>query len=113
MADEEKEPTSNEHEEAPTSNQAVGAPEPAVTPSRSDGAVKNMDRVLDIKLELVVKIGTLDMKFKDVLDLFPGSVLEIDQNADGPLDLVIGNKKLAEGEVVTVGENLGLRIIKR
>lgn len=112
MADEEKDPTSNEHEEAPSTDETVEAPETAA-PDRSDDAVKNMDRVLDIKLELVVKIGTLDMKFKDVLDLFPGSVLEIDQNADGPLDLVIGNKKLAEGEVVTVGENLGLRIIKR
>jgi flagellar motor switch protein FliN len=143
MADEEKDPTlNNPDEEAPESEptpeasseadeqasqspeqSSAGedvaeessnpAPEEIKTSARSDGAIKNMDRILDIKLELVVKIGTLNMKFKDVLDLFPGSVLEIDKNADGPLELVIGNKKLAEGEVVTVGENLGLRIIKR
>ncbi len=53
------------------------------------------------------------MNFKDVLDLYPGSILEIDKNADAPLELSIGPKKLAKGEVVTVGENLGLRIIKK
>jgi len=95
MAEEDKESTLNTPEEG------------------KENAARNMDRILDIKLELVVKIGHLNMKFKDVLELYPGSILEIDKNADGPLDLVIGNKKLAEGEVVTVGENLGLRIIKR
>jgi flagellar motor switch protein FliN/FliY len=73
---------------------------------------KNIERIMDLKLELVVRIGYISMKLKDVLDLYPGSILEVDKSADGPLELVIGNKKLAEGEVVTVGENLGLRIIK-
>jgi len=80
---------------------------------RSGEALNNLGRILDIKLELVVQIGTLDMKLKDVLDLYPGSILEIEKNADAPLELTIGPKKLAKGEVVTVGENLGLRIIKK
>jgi flagellar motor switch protein FliN/FliY len=84
-----------------------------VSEGRSEESGKNVDRILDINLELVVRIGSLNMKFKDVLDLYPGSILEIDKNADGPLDLMIGTKKLAEGEVVTVGESLGLRILKR
>ncbi len=73
---------------------------------------KNIGRVLDLKLELTVKIGELPMQLRDVLELHPGSILEIPCSADAPLALEIGKKVLASGEVVTVGENLGLRIMK-
>lgn len=79
----------------------------------SDPIVDNLDRVLDVDLELVVKIGDLKMRLKDVLDLHPGSIIEIDQSVDAPLNLLIGSKVLAEGEVVTIGESLGLRIKKK
>ncbi len=74
--------------------------------------MKNLDRVLDVKLEVAVKIGELPMKLKDILNLHPGAIIEIEKNADSPLPLQIGNKEIARGEVVTIGENLGLRIIK-
>ena len=73
---------------------------------------ENISRVLDVKLEISVKIGELPMKLKDVLDLHPGSIMEIEKSADAPLSLEIGNKEIAKGQVVTVGESLGLRIIK-
>jgi len=76
-------------------------------------AVRNMERILDINLELTVKIGEIRMTLRDVLELHSGSILEIEKNADAPLDLQIGPKVLAKGEVVTIGENLGLRIIKK
>jgi flagellar motor switch/type III secretory pathway protein FliN len=42
----------------------------------------------------------------------PGSVIELDKKVDEPLDIVISNsKKVARGEVVTIGENLGIRIL--
>ncbi len=73
--------------------------------------VKNIDRVLDVKLEFTVKLGKLNMKLRDILELNPGSIIEIEKNVDSPLDLKIGDKVLAKGEVVTIGENLGLRIV--
>jgi flagellar motor switch protein FliN/FliY len=117
----------NEPEETPASSDAspdaeespenASSLEPSPAPLsdefRAKEALNNIDRILDINLELVVQIGTLKMRLKDVLDLYPGSILEIEKNADAPLDLSIGTKKLAKGEVVTVGENLGLRIIKK
>ena len=51
------------------------------------------------------------MKLRDILELNPGSIIEIEKNVDSPLDLKIGDKVLAKGEVVTIGENLGLRIV--
>lgn len=75
--------------------------------------IRNVERILDINLELIVKIGTLRMRLKDVLDLHPGSILEITKNTEEPLGLSIGEKELARGEVVTIGENLGLRILQK
>jgi len=75
--------------------------------------VKNIERVLDVKLEFIVKLGQLSMRLRDILELNPGSIIEIEKNVDSPLDLQIGDKILAKGEVVTIGENLGLRIISK
>ena len=75
--------------------------------------VRNIERVLDVKLEFTVKLGQLNMKLRDILELNPGSILELDKNVDAPLSLQIGDKILAKGEVVTVGENIGLRIVNK
>ena len=76
-------------------------------------SVRNIERILDINLELTVKIGELCMPLQEILNLHSGSIIEIDKNADAPLDLQIADKVLAQGEVVTVGENLGLRVIRK
>jgi len=76
-------------------------------------SIRNIDRILDINLELTVKIGELGMSLQEILNLHSGSIIEIDKNADAPLDLQISGKVLAQGEVVTVGENLGLRVIRK
>ena len=73
--------------------------------------VQNIDRVLDVKLEFTIKIGEMKMKLRDILELNPGSIIEIDRSVDEPLNLQMGDKILAKGEVVTIGENLGLRIV--
>ena len=75
--------------------------------------VRNIERVLDVKLEFTVKLGQLNMRLRDILELNPGSILELDKNVDMPLSLQIGDKVLAKGEVVTVGENIGLRIVSK
>ena len=73
---------------------------------------ENLGRVLDINLESTVKIGNIAMKLKDILELHPGSIMEIEKSVDLPLDLQIGDKKIAKGEVVTINENLGLKLTK-
>ena len=75
--------------------------------------VKNIERVLDVKLEFTVKLGQLNMRLREILELNPGSILELDKNVDAPLNLQIGDKVLAKGEVVTIGENIGLRIVSK
>ena len=78
------------------------------TPKTSD--VKNLDMLMDIKLQLRVRIGSKTMLLKDVIAMDIGSVVELDQLASEPLDILIDDKKIGEGEVVIVDGNFGIQI---
>jgi len=80
------------------------------SPSKVVGEVKNLDMLMDIKLQLRVRIGTKTMLLKDVIAMDIGSVVELDQLASEPLDILIDDKKIGEGEVVIVDGNFGIQI---
>ncbi len=64
----------------------------------------------DIPVELVVELGRSHMTVKDLAELGKDEVIELDRPADRPLDVVVGGRVFARGEVVMVGERLALRI---
>ncbi len=72
--------------------------------------VKNLEMLMDIKLQLRVRIGSKIMLLKDVIGMDIGSVIELDQLASEPLDILIEDKKIGEGEVVIVDGNFGIQI---
>ena len=72
--------------------------------------VKNLDMLMDIKLQIRVRIGSKIMLLKDVIAMDIGSVVELDQLASEPLDILIEDKKIGEGEVVIVDGNFGIQI---
>ena len=72
--------------------------------------VKNLEMLMDIKLQLRVRIGSKIMLLKDVIAMDIGSVVELDQLASEPLDILIEDKKIGEGEVVIVDGNFGIQI---
>ncbi len=74
--------------------------------------LKNISLILDVELPVRVRIGTKKMLLKDVLNMDIGSVIELDQLANEPLDILIGNKVIAKGEVVIVDGNFGVQIVK-
>jgi len=80
--------------------------------SPSDEAVSkdNIDRLMDIGLNLSVELGRKDMKIKEILNLGPGKIIELDKLAGEPVDLLVNGELLAKGEVVVVDENFGVRI---
>ena len=71
---------------------------------------ERLELLMDIKLEVSIELGRTTMLVRDILELGPGSVVELDKMAGESVDLLINNKKLAEGEVVVVDENFGVRI---
>ena len=72
--------------------------------------VKNLEMLLDIKLQLRVRIGSKVMLLKDVIGMDIGSIIELNQLAKEPLDILIEDKKIGEGEVVIVDGNFGIQI---
>ncbi len=72
--------------------------------------VKNLEMLMDIKLQLRVRIGSKIMLLKDIIGMDIGSVIELDQLASEPLDILIEDKKIGEGEVVIVDGNFGIQI---
>lgn len=72
--------------------------------------LRNLKLLLDVKLNLRVRIGSKKMLLKDVLSMDIGSIVELNQLANEPLDLLIDDKKIAEGEVVIVDGNFGIQI---
>lgn len=71
---------------------------------------ERLELLLDVKLEVSIELGRTTMLVRDILELGPGSVVELDKMAGETVDLLINDKKLAEGEVVVVDENFGIRI---
>jgi len=80
------------------------------SPSVVHEEVKNLEMLMDIKLKLRVRIGSKIMLLKDVINMDIGSIVELDQLASEPLDILIDDKKIGEGEVVIVDGNFGIQI---
>ena len=78
----------------------------------SDEAVNkvDIDRLVDVGLNLSVELGRKNMRIKEILNLGPGKIIELDKLAGEPVDLLVNGKLLAKGEVVVVDENFGVRI---
>ncbi len=81
----------------------------APTPG-SEGANKNIDMLLDVKMPISIELGRTEMPISELLTLGPGSVVELNKLAGEPVDLLVNDKIIARGEVVVVDENFGVRI---
>jgi flagellar motor switch protein FliN/FliY len=71
---------------------------------------KDISLINDISLELTVRLGKTEMSIKDILELAPGSVIELDRLAGEAVDLLANGKIIARGEVVVIDENFGFRV---
>ncbi len=79
-------------------------------PNASGEASKNLDNLLDIKLQLTVELGRATLPVKKVLELTRGSIIELEKIAGEPVELYANGKLIAHGEVVVIEDNFGLRI---
>ncbi|MGY3713911.1 flagellar motor switch phosphatase FliY [Sutcliffiella cohnii] len=83
--------------------------------SFSEGPVQetgsnNLNMLLDIPLHLTVELGRTKRTVKDILDLSTGSIIELDKLAGEPVDILVNNKLIAQGEVVVIDESFGVRV---
>lgn len=88
--------------ETPAARWTAAAP-PAIDQQR-------LDLILDIPLKVTVLLGRTKWPIKDILGLAPGSVVELQNLVDEPVEVLVNGTLVALGEVVVVNENFGVRI---
>lgn len=71
---------------------------------------RNLDMLLDIPLQVTVELGRTSHTVKDILEFSSGSIIELDKLAGEPVDIHVNNKLIAQGEVVVIDENFGVRV---
>ncbi|WP_332778028.1 flagellar motor switch protein FliN [Polaromonas sp.] len=76
----------------------------------SDIAKADIDRVLDVPVQLTAELGRTRITIKNLLQLSQGSIVELDGLAGEPMDVFINGYLIAQGEVVVVNEKFGIRL---
>lgn len=110
----EHEPRTDQVEVTPEtpSAPAPSAPAPAASmpaASASD-ASPNLQHLLSVRMPLTVRLGSTKMNLGEILRLTQGSIVELDQREEAPLEVLANGHVIARGEVVVVDERFGLRI---
>jgi flagellar motor switch protein FliN/FliY len=80
------------------------------TPSSQENQSRRLELLLDVPLDLSVELGRTRMSIQDLLNLSPGSVVELDKIAGEPLDILVNDRLIARGEAVVVNDKFGVRI---
>jgi len=92
------------------------APLPAPGPTgraatgRSSTAGGPIELLHEVEMGVTVELGRTRMLVRDILDLSPGSVIELDRAAGAPIDVLVNGTLIARGEVVVIDEEFGIRI---
>ncbi len=92
-------------EDSDASGQGVSQGEPA-----QEVEARPLDFILDIPLEISVELGRTRVLIDDLLQLGPGSVVELDKLAGEPVEILANNKLVARGEVVVMNEKFAIRL---
>jgi flagellar motor switch protein FliN len=82
----------------------------AVTPADSRPGAGTLDLLMDVQLAMTLRFGAKRLLLREVLDLSPGVVIELDRRVQEPVDLLLDGKLVARGEVVVIDGNYGLRV---
>jgi flagellar motor switch protein FliN len=79
-------------------------------PELSAARNSNLELLLDVTLDATICFGQNQMLLRDILELHPGAAVTLNRTVDEPVDLLVGGRMVARGEVVIVDGNYGLRI---
>jgi flagellar motor switch protein FliN/FliY len=78
----------------------------------SENNPEGIDLILDIPLEISVRLGRARMPIQELMSLSPGSVIDLDKLSGEPLDILLNGKLVARGEAVVVNERYGVRLVE-
>lgn len=79
------------------------------SPADPDG---NLKLIMDIPVEVKVEVGNSRLTIREILNLSPGAIIELDRAAGSPADIIVNGTTVGQGDVVIVEESYGIRITK-
>jgi len=101
---------------------AYVAPEPApvitqpavftqLTPPAEKSKAENIDLILDIPVSIKAVLGKSELTVRELIEMAPGKVLELDKMAGEPVDLIVNDRLVAHGEIIVVDEKFGVKVM--
>lgn len=83
----------------------------AITPGDFTRAAHGLGALGAIEVRLSVEVGAARLTLAELAALEPGAVFELDRRSDERIDILVNDRLLAKGEVVTIGDRFGVRIL--
>ncbi len=78
--------------------------------NEDEDSLHSVKFVEDVPLIMIVEIGRTDMEIQDILNLKKGNIVAFEKIVGEPMDVVVGDRLMARGEIVVVNERYGVRI---
>ena len=104
-------PGSETGENGRTEGQASNyAPDELKDGGATGSAEVNLDLVLDVPVNVSLRVGSTDISIRDLVKLVEGSVIALDRDASEPMDVLVNGTLIAQGEIVVVDERFGVRL---
>ena len=89
---------------------AAPIPSTRVAPAAASQGNRNIDLLFDVELQVALRFGKSEMPLSSILELSAGAVVELDQKILDPVELLVGGKVVAQGEVVVMDGHYALRV---
>lgn len=85
---------------------------PTLNQAQMSGEQGNISLLMDVNMEMTVELGRTKKPIRDILSMGEGTIIELDKLAGEPVDILVNHKLIANGEVVVIDENFGVRVTK-
>jgi len=70
----------------------------------------NLDLVLDIPVNISLRVGSTEISIRDLVRLVEGSIVALDRDSNEPMDVLVNGTLIAHGEIVVVDDRFGVRL---
>jgi len=113
MASDETGNEENANEEASNADEQAGqyAPDELSDGGKAaESSEVNLELVLDIPVNISLRVGTTEISIRDLVKLVEGSVIALDRDASEPMDVLVNGTLIAHGEIVVVDDRFGVRL---
>jgi flagellar motor switch protein FliN/FliY len=103
--------TGTEKPNPPADKAAASFSPDELKPGKKSGSADvNLDLVLEVPVNVSLRVGSTDITIRELVKLVEGSVIALDQEAGAPMDVLVNGTLIAHGEIVVVDERFGVRL---